>query len=525
MKLGEYLVSKGAVSDELVQEALDTQRFRKMKLGRMLRALGHLSQGELNHHLDCYFRDSKPVSVQEILDRMAPRVSPPDLEIASWAQDEEMELVSRSQLGLTLLGTEFKDECLEEADLRFKRETNLIQIDPDGMKFIRSAAGITIERKAASIAVETTLSDDQKIGARNPYTQVFRDVVVAAKEMGASDIHVQPDADGLEIRIRVNGDMLTWRRLSVEHRRPFVNEVKRLVNLSIATRGKAQDGRVSFRSWNIDLRVSLLPSQHDEKIVLRLLDLNRRFELRDVGFDDVTFTDLMKALQAKNGVIVISGPTGSGKTTTLYTLLCALDRKSKNIITLEDPIEYAIEGLTQVQVNRKLSFSEALRSVLRQDPDVILVGEIRDSETADLCVKAASTGHLVLTTLHANGAAEVVGRLANLGIDPFMLKSVLRFSAAQRLLKKLCSDCSVILNSGPSGHPKYRTRNLTGCPKCQKGVIGRSPILEYMTSEQIRRYLESGMRTDPELKSSLKLAALSLAEKGEVDYEEAIQVE
>ena len=368
--------------------------------------------------------------------------------------------------------------------------------------------------------VAHALSDDQKIQALDPFTSLFRDTIVSAKKLGASDIHIQPTRDGVDIRFRINGDLMTWKELGGAHRRPFINEVKRLTNLSIAISGKAQDGRISYQAWQLDLRASLLPSQYGEKIVLRLLDLTRKFELGALGFDEGTLKDISQALTSKNGVLIVSGPTGSGKTTTLYTLLCAIDRYSKNVITLEDPIEYGIPGLTQVQVSKKLTFADALRAVLRQDPDVILVGEIRDHETADLCVKAAATGHFVLSTLHANGAVEVMTRLLNLGIDTHLLKSVLRFSAAQRLVKKLGAHCSMIHEAQPG----YRTRNSTGCPHCHQGITGRLPVFEYMKGKQIADYL-SNLNQEPTLATSLKEAALKKAQKGEVDYDEAISME
>ena len=370
------------------------------------------------------------------------------------------------------------------------------------------------------LRTELPISDDQKIQGVDPYTSLFRDTVLTAKNMQASDIHIQPTREGVDIRLRVNGDLITWKQLGVEHQRPFINEVKRLTNLCIAISGKAQDGRISYQDWQLDLRTSLLPSQYGEKIVLRLLDLTRKFDLSSLGFDPQTNSDLREALHAKNGVLIISGPTGSGKTTTLYTLLCAVDRYSKNVITLEDPIEYGIPGLTQVQVSKKLSFADALRSVLRQDPDVILVGEIRDAETADLCIKAAATGHFVLSTLHANSAAEVITRLTNLGIDIHILKSVLRFSAAQRLVKKLCPHCSA-QNTPKEG---FRRRSIHGCEHCHQGIIGRLPVLEYMKSKHIADYL-SDLKRDPLLAVSLREAALKRAEKGEVDYDEAFYME
>ncbi len=561
MKFGEHLLSTGKITSEALLEGLDTQRFRPLKLGRLLRDLGHLSQVELNRQLHVFKLGAgsmKELSAKALGSELKAKVTAGLLpnEIMIWANSKGWVLFGESgeangtDGAVEFLGESYQDELLEQAEARFKKASTLIIVGADALNHVRHLAGLTKPESPGSrdsgeshLRVESKATDEQKIGASDPYTSLFRDTILAARKLGASDIHIQPSRDGLDIRFRVNGDMSTWKTLSLEHRRSFINEVKRLTNLSIAISGRAQDGRTSFKSWQLDLRASLLPSQYGEKIVLRLLDLTRNFDLSSLGFDPETHNDLLQALQSKNGVIIISGPTGSGKTTTLYTLLCALDRSTRNIITLEDPIEYGIEGLTQVQVSPKLTFAEALRSVLRQDPDVILVGEIRDAETADLCIKAASTGHLVLSTLHANGAAEVVGRLINLGIDPYMLKSVLRFTSAQRLVKRLCPSCSV---PGASDAGKlfekdsglklragagidYRKREPKGCPQCLAGIKGRVPVLEYMRAQQIKSYLESFLEApqtvQPQLTVSLQEACLRRAEKGEVDYNDVFEIE
>ncbi|MGK5086980.1 GspE/PulE family protein, partial [Bdellovibrionota bacterium FG-2] len=540
MKFGEHLLSTGKITSEALLEGLDIQRFRPLKLGRLLRDLGHLSQAELNRQLHVFklaAGSMKELSAKTLGSELKAKVTAGLLtsEIMIWANSNGWVLFNESNESdgaVEFLGESYQDELLEQAEDRFKKAATLVVVSADALNHVRHLAGLIMpgspdsggsrDSGASHLRVESKATDEQKIGASDPYTSLFRDTILAARTLGASDIHIQPSRDGLDIRFRVNGDMSTWKTLSLEHRRSFINEVKRLTNLSIAISGRAQDGRTSFKSWQLDLRASLLPSQYGEKIVLRLLDLTRNFDLSSLGFDPETHNDLLQALQSKNGVIIISGPTGSGKTTTLYTLLCALDRSTRNIITLEDPIEYGIEGLTQVQVSPKLTFAEALRSVLRQDPDVILVGEIRDAETADLCIKAASTGHLVLSTLHANGAAEVVGRLINLGIDPYMLKSVLRFTSAQRLVKRLCPSCSIPgtcdagkffekasdLKLRAGAGIDYRKREPNGCPQCQSGIKGRVPVLEYMRAQHIKSYLEAPPTERPQLTVSLQEACL-----------------
>jgi len=538
MRFGEYLIENRIVPQEVVEDALQTQKYRKVRLGRLLRDLGHIEQSALNRSLVGFLRPKLLEGVNAASEELKAKQFP--TQVVDWTAKHGVLPFSLDGSRLTLLSPCFRDEVAEEAEHLFRRQCHTLLVDLEGYKFLKANIhGVTGDSGAGPIIIEQRFTDDQKIAALDPYTSLFRDTVVAAKEASASDIHIQPTRTGVDIRFRLNGDLTLWKQLDLEHRQSFVNEVKRLTNLSIAMSGRAQDGRVSFKNWKLDIRASLLPSQYGEKIVLRLLDLTRSFALDSIGFDDATLNDLKAALRNKNGVMIISGPTGSGKTSTLYTLLSHLDRETKNILTLEDPIEYGIDGITQVQASPKLSFAEALRAVLRQDPDVILVGEVRDAETADLCVKAAMTGHLVLSTLHANGAAEVVSRFLNLGVDTFSLRATLRFSAAQRLLKRLCSECSlpisdlqrreVITNFADRDLTfqetgTWRVKNVEGCSRCRGGISGRVPVLEYMKGHEVQDYL-SQLETKPRLSNSLLSAAIRLAERGNVDVFDALEID
>lgn len=360
-----------------------------------------------------------------------------------------------------------------------------------------------------------------------PYGSLYIDAVKAAHRERASDIHIKPTADGVEIIFRVLGSMSApWKKLGLEHREGFINDVKRLTGLSIGISGKAQDSRVSYPVLKLDLRVNLIPSLYGEKIVLRLLDLSRNFEMQSLALDTQTKEDLLAATNAENGVVLISGPTGSGKTTTLYTLVHSLNREKLNILTVEDPIEYTITGITQIGINKKLSFANALRAILRQDPDVILVGEIRDEETADLCFKAASTGHLVLSTVHANGSVEVVQRLLGLGVEKYLIASCLRFSAAQRIIKTLCQNCSIpapaedVPSREASVHEgNYRVAG-NGCTQCRSGYVGLVPMLEYMGTSEIEIFASQGFSGASSPRISLKQAFYSNARRGLVDIRE-----
>lgn len=372
------------------------------------------------------------------------------------------------------------------------------------------------------ITVTKRRTAEQLLLDTGPYAELLKDLVTGAKTKGASDIHIEPTEMGVDFRLRVDGNLVLVRSIGPQHRESLILEAKRIFGLSIGVSGKPQDGRASLPILRLDLRVSLLPTHFGEKIVMRLLNLDATFSLSELGFLEAEQSMFERALQYEDGVIVISGPTGSGKTRTLYALLNALDPKRLNIVTLEDPIEYRIDGLNQVQMNRKMSFTDALRSVLRQDPDVILVGEVRDAETAKLCFQAAETGHLVFTTLHANGSLEVIERLAGLGVEKLVLESNLRLSVAQRLEQKLCMHCAEVptakvmdwfSDKGAGILTNLRTRHGEGCPQCFSGIRGRVPSIEWAS------FSNEGVRL-PKVFQSLGAARIARAIRGEIDSTE-----
>lgn len=377
------------------------------------------------------------------------------------------------------------------------------------------------------------------VGESNPYVSLFWDMIRSAKGAKASDIHIQPEAHGIDLKFRVHGELQVWKSIGQQHKLTYLQEAKRLTGCDLAISGEPQDSRLSVPGARLDLRVNLVPCLEGEKFVLRLLDQSREFSLHRIGLDESVTKALEKALEYPCGVNLLTGPTGSGKTTTLYSALGHLDRTSLNVVTIEDPVEYTFPGITQIPVTRKVSFGGALRAVLRQDPDVILVGEIRDAETAALCFQAAATGHLVLSTLHANSAAEIDQRLKSLGISSDLLESCLRFRSAQRLVQRLCQECSLPLDlvdlaSRRRGLPVsveveeakiFRKRNPEGCPYCRSsmtpGITGEIPIFEFIA----RPSLDEGNEENSSLRSpSLGEAAMALAAKGEIDVYEAIKM-
>lgn len=356
--------------------------------------------------------------------------------------------------------------------------------------------------------------------------QIVRECFEFSANKGASDIHIEPKEDRLDFRVRVNGVMLPWKSFSSSHSDPIIWRAKWIVGLDLAIISNPQDGRATFNSLGTDVRANALPTLYGNKLVFRLLPHSRSFRLVDSGLSEESVEALEKAAAKNQGLILVSGPTGSGKTTTLYSLLNSLDISRKNVCTIENPIEYRMPGITQVDISEdNLTFADAMRAMLRQDPDVILFGEIRDKESASVATHAANTGHLVLSTLHTNSATEVIERLRQLGIDEWTIKSTLILASAQRLVPVLCQNCAlpVVVGTseigGFSENENLKIVNEKGCSSCQSGVTGRVAILESIDAGAIQRYFSE--RLAIQNVKNLYSEACKLAEKGIIDYREA----
>lgn len=323
-------------------------------------------------------------------------------------------------------------------------------------------------------------------------TDFLERILITAKEIGSSDIHFEPYENRARIRFRIDGKLKEQFIIDTKEYPVIVNKVKIRSQLDISEKRLPQDGRISISTdtEDFDIRVSVLPSLHGEKIVLRILSKDTsHIELESVGFTDSELRIFQQAIKKPNGIILISGPTGSGKTTTLYATLKKLNEPNTNILTVEDPIEYTLDGICQVQLreNIGLDFAATLRTFLRQDPDIIMVGEIRDVNTANMAIRAALTGHLVLSTIHTNSAWATVSRLIDMGIPPFLIAGTLNLSLAQRLVRKLCNTCktrkTVEQYIFPTGFtvPLDLTHHFeaTGCEHCHHtGYSGRKAIYE-----------------------------------------------
>jgi type IV pilus assembly protein PilB len=336
-----------------------------------------------------------------------------------------------------------------------------------------------------------------------PVIKIVNLILVQALKEKASDIHIEPFEKTLKLRYRVDGALVEASSPPKALQLPIASRIKILAGLDIAERRLPQDGRFRIRvsGKEVDLRISVLPTVHGEKIVIRLLDKSTLSGSIDhMGMDEATLAVFKKAIDAPHGMILITGPTGSGKTTTLYTVLQELNNPEYNIVTVEDPIEYQLAGINQVAVKSEigLDFAGALRSILRQDPDIVMIGEIRDNETADIAVKAALTGHQVLSTLHTNDAAGAITRLDDMGIEPFLISTSVILSCAQRLVRRICPNCREEYKPEPEMLTKMEIEDMdttfyhgAGCDRCKRrGYLGRAAILEVLpVSESIRRLI------------------------------------
>jgi general secretion pathway protein E len=378
-----------------------------------------------------------------------------------------------------------------------------------------------------------------------PLIRLINALLTQALREGASDIHIEPFESRSVVRLRIDGILRDLIEPARALHTAIVSRIKIMAQLDIAEKRLPQDGRIALRAAGkpIDVRVSTIPTGHGERVVLRLLDKQAgRLDLARLGMDPSTLAQMDALIHEPHGIILMTGPTGSGKTTTLYAALSRLDPKALNIMTVEDPIEYDLDGISQTQTNSRIdmSFARALRTILRQDPDVIMIGEIRDLESAEIAIQASLTGHLVITTLHTNDAVSAVTRLVDMGVEPFLLASSLIGIGAQRLVRKLCLACREPLQPDAaqvrslgldpaSGH--YHTPR--GCPACNRsGYKGRTGIYELLSvNDELRRLIHD--RVDEQTlrehasacgMGSLRADGMRLAAAGTVSLEEVLRV-
>lgn len=400
-------------------------------------------------------------------------------------------------------------------------------------------AGAEPTSAEAEVPSEADAERLKDLASEAPVIRLVNQMIARAVETQASDIHIEPEEDRLRIRYRHDGTLVEADTQPTAMAPAIISRIKIMARLDIAERRLPQDGRIKLavRGHEVDFRVSSIPSLHGETISIRVLDRGAvRFDFAALGIDSTIVAAFRESLAGRSGIVLVTGPTGSGKTTTLYTALASLDGTARNITTIEDPIEYQLRGINQSQVKPQigLDFAQLLRAILRQDPDVIMVGEIRDLETAQIAARAALTGHLVLSTLHTNSAAATVTRLRDMGLEPYLIASVLRGVLAQRLIRRLCTACK---RPAPIDHAFAHRFGIgegvtifhpVGCGACRHtGYRGRLAIAEFLVPDAaIGRLLASGA-TEAEIAAAagmrnLGRAAVDAVAAGETSMEESV---
>ena len=530
-RLGELLTKAGKLSSRDLERALSAQQEMGSMLGRVLVSLGLVSELDVAHALAQQlgvpfvgFADfpSLPPDVPGLLPEflIANSVYPLRVEgqrldvVMAVPQDafvlKALRLVSGLQIR-PLLGL---DSEIEKA---------LAQPAEDGTE---DEGGFGDEADSGDFVEH--LKD---LASEAPVIRLVNALIGRVIDLRASDIHLEPFDDGLHVRYRVDGVIHTAEVVPPKHSAAINSRVKLLAHLDIAERRLPQDGRIKIRvkGRELDLRVSTVPTVHGESVVMRVLDrANVRYSLEKMGFAADTLERFNTLMARPHGIVLVTGPTGSGKTTTLYAALSKLDATAQKIITVEDPVEYQLEGINQIQVHPQinLTFATALRSILRQDPDIIMIGEMRDGETAQIAVQSALTGHLVLSTLHTNTAAGAIIRMRDMGVESYLITSSVNGVLAQRLVRTLCQHCKTpyvpsaeLLQSSGLGRfctPDTMVYTAVGCEHCRgSGYQGRTGIHELLTlDESMRRAIIAGQ--DAGLLNTLAIQSgmLSLYEDG-----------
>ncbi|MBM4392025.1 MAG: type IV-A pilus assembly ATPase PilB [Deltaproteobacteria bacterium] len=560
-RLGDLLVRENLISPLQLQKAMETQRSTGGRLGHQLTKLGFIEENELTAFL------SKQYGV--------PSINLSDFEIdAEVLKVIPKEVVVRHQVipinksGNTLIVAMADPSNIYAVDdIKFISNFNVdVVVASEGQiaeaieKYYTSNVtfeDVMVDFNSGEEDLELTSDVDEDINVLDleksagdaPVVKLVNLVLLDAIRKGASDIHIEPYEKQLRIRYRIDGMLYEVMKPPLRLKHAITSRLKIMSNLDIAERRLPQDGRIKLKMGKgkeMDFRVSICPVLWGEKTVMRLLDKsNLQLDMTKLGFEESILRSFKEAINKPYGMILITGPTGSGKTTTLYSTLSELNKSTHNISTAEDPIEYNLYGINQVQMHDEigLNFAAALRCFLRQDPDIIMVGEIRDFETAEIAVKAALTGHLVLSTLHTNDAPSTVSRLLNMGIEPFLVASSVNLIGAQRLVRKLCADCKVpvevtrqqLIDIGipPEEADSVKPMRGQGCRTCNNtGYKGRIAVYEIMVAnDEVKEFVLNGAST-LELKreairqgmKTLRMSALTKFREGMTSLEEIVRV-
>lgn len=513
-KLGDLLVDLGLFSESNLKAVLEVQKTTKKKLGEILIEEKYLTEQEFLEVLE--FQLGVPYID---LDRYTVNSDAPKLISENLARRHTIIPVTYDDVSINLAMNDPLDiYAIDDVKLATGLEVKPLIA---GKGAIIDAIDFFYEKEGAQKAIdefkreydESELEglDEEMMNDINnaPVVKLINSIINQAVKLKASDIHIEPFEKKLKVRCRVDGDLIEVMSPSKAAHAAIVTRIKIMGKMDISERRKPQDGRMekTVDGRIIDMRISVLPTVFGEKVVIRILDrANFLMSKQELGFTENNLNLFDKMVRNPNGIILITGPTGSGKSTTLYTVLAEMNSVERNIVTVEDPVEYSLDGINQVQVNPKaeLTFASGLRSILRQDPDIIMVGEIRDPDTVNIAIRAAITGHLVLSTVHTNDTASTISRLLNMGIDPYLIASSVVGIMAQRLVKKICTNCKVSLEIDEKvaalvGVEKGTTiYKGAGCSKCNEtGTAGRTAVHEVMVVDrEIRNMINEGRSID-----------------------------
>jgi type IV pilus assembly protein PilB len=530
-RLGEVLHERGKISARDLEKALEEQQQKLSHLGELLLERGLVGKSDLISALEevslVPYVDIATTPVDPATLRLIPREVAERLSVLPIRRDLSRLVVVMSdprnpsaikELG-AIAGMTISPRLAFHAELREAIAHHYSQLSTESAETVSVISGNSAD-EMEFISTSTRQANKDAIAEaqaelrsqKTPAVRLVSEIIRAAMEKRASDIHIDPRLKDTGVRIRIDGVLRDFQHVPRSLQHSLVSRIKILADMDIAEHRNPQDGRfmISTKNRSLDLRVSTLPTQYGEKVVIRLLEPSAPLlNFTEIGFAPAIGDGLQKLLSLPQGLILVTGPTGSGKSTTLYSALNKLRKPSVNIVTVEDPVEYALPGINQVHVNTKagLTFASALRSMLRQDPNVIMVGEIRDQETAEIALKAAQTGQLVLSTLHTNDSVSAIVRLLDLGVPPFLIASSVIGIVAQRLVRKLCACHSVepitselsrrLSDAGLPGAERD-IRVPGACGACDRtGFKGRTAVAELMiVNEPIRAMIRAGESTD-----------------------------
>ncbi len=539
-KIGELLIDEGLIKAEQLKRALEEQQQTGERIGFILVKLGFITEDDLVEVIARQFH--------------VPAVNPSQLSISKEVLGliplnivQKYHVIPFGLMGNTLnIALADPGDLFLIEDVRFltrkailahvARETSIKEVigryyEDENFEEVLGILREEADAQLIEAAEDTDLALMEGAAEQAPVVKLVNLILMDAIRKLASDIHIEPYEKFMRVRFRLDGVLYEIMRPPLQMKNAIISRLKIMSRLDIAERRLPQDGRIKLRvkGREMDFRVSVLPTLFGEKVVLRLLDKSSlQLDMTKLGFNEEQLKHFREAIYAPYGMVLVTGPTGSGKTTTLYSALSELNKISHNISTAEDPIEYNLTGINQVQVHDAigLNFASALRSFLRQDPDIIMVGEVRDFETAEVAIKAALTGHLVLSTLHTNDAPSTVNRLLNMGVESFLVSSAVNLVLAQRLVRKLCMDCRAkeevipealidlgVKQEDVGSFDCFRGR---GCPACSHtGYRGRVALYEVMPMhEQIRELVLLGASAAEIKKQAIDLGMMTLRQSG-----------